>query len=130
MIRCLTMRIYFFLLFLPFASFSQDSDSTSYDTSYRLSDFQSHFYQLNGLDSKFIKGDTSLQFIVIETEPPKRIHRAPSGGNYPIGSNYDSTHNVDPKVATLIAVCFLFFILYIIFRVWRSLKSDKQNKRQ
>ena len=117
MISCLTMRITlpFIFLFLSFASFSQDSDSTSYDTSYRL-------YKFNNGDEMV---DTRVQFISIEIEPPKRIHRAPSGGNYPIGSNYDSTHNVDPKVATLIAVCFLLFILYIIFRVWRSLKSDK-----
>ena len=119
MIRCLTMRITLLFLFLSFTSFSQDSDSTSYDTSYRL-------YKFNNGDEMV---DTRVQFIAIEIEPPKRIHRAPSGGNYPIGSNYDSTHNVDPKVATLIAVCFLLFILYIIFRVWRSLKSDKQNKR-
>lgn len=116
MIGCLTMRITlrFTFLFLSFASFSQDFDSTSFDTSYRLYDFN---------NNKMV--DTSVRFVAIETEPPKRIRRAPSGGNYPIGSNYDSTHNVDPKIATLVSLCFLLFILYIIFRVWRGLKSDK-----
>ena len=119
----LTMRVYILLTFLviSFASFSQDSDSTSFDSSYRLIDFPK--------DKKM--ADTNIQFIVTENEPVEWIRRPSSGSDYSLGSNYDSTHNVDPKVAALIAVSFLLFILYIVFRVWRSLKRDKtqDNKK-
>ena len=105
----------FFYLFLSFLSFPQDSDSTSFDTSYRLDD----------IDSEFVTADTNLRFIVIETEPSTRIRRSPQGGNHAIGSNYGSTQNVNPTAATIICVSFLLIILYIVFRVRRSIKADK-----
>lgn len=111
------MRTYFLLAFiiLSFAASAGDTDSISTDSTYRLTD----------INSSTITVDTSARLTVRYPDPPARIRRGPSGGNHPIGSNYGSTQNVDPKIATIVSVIFLIFILYLIYRVRKSLKNDK-----
>lgn len=111
------MRIYFILTFLilSFATIAGETDSIFIDSTYRLTDINN--------SKKMV--DTNVRLIMKYPDPPTRIRRGPSGGNHPIGSNYGSTQNVDPKIATIISVIFLIFILYLIYRVRKSLKNDK-----
>lgn len=114
----LKMKQLLFFLFLSFVSFSQDLDSTSYDSSYRL------HHVNNGQNVK----DTNVQLIILKEEPFKIIRRPITINDYSLGSNYSSTQNIHPVVATIISVCFLLFITYIVFRVRRSLKADKKKR--
>lgn len=98
-------------------------EDTTFDSNYRLYDVQ---------PEEMV--DTSVRLIVVEE---KNVHKRSNDwingpvnqGPYGEGSNYDSIHNINPKVAGFISVCFLSFVLYIIFRVRRSMKKDKRNQR-
>jgi hypothetical protein len=104
--------------------FATEQDSSDYDTNYRLYDVQPH---------KTV--DTNVQIRLVEPEPRRKnrsdewITGPLNSGPIGIGSNYDSIHNINPKVAGFISVCFLSFVLYIIMRVRRGLKKDKRNRR-
>jgi hypothetical protein len=79
--------------------------------------------------------DKNVQLKFVEQEKPKRDEageflRGPVGPAPAEGGNYDSIHNINPKVAGFITVCFLSFVGYIIFRVWRSMRRDERNRRR
>ena len=115
----------FFLVLIGSYLFAEDIDPAEYDTNFRLYDVQR---------TKTV--DTSVRIRLVEPEDIPRdksndfITGPVSGGPHPIGGNYDSIHNINPKVAGFISVCFLSFVAFIVFRVRRSLKRDeKRNKR-
>ncbi|NVK63766.1 MAG: hypothetical protein HWE22_04230 [Flavobacteriales bacterium] len=87
---------------------------------------------LEEIDARYIR-DTSFR---LEWSLPKKVAkkesdewmRGPvSGGGHGVGSNYDSVHNINPKVGAVISIGFLSIVVYIIFRVRRSLKKEKRN---
>ena len=97
--------------------------------------FSLNFRELDRPVKPYRTVDSTIQFVVVE--PEDVLNRSDEWVNGPlnsgpggIGSNYDSIHNINPKVAGFIAVCFLSFVLYIIFRVRRSLKKDKRKNRR
>lgn len=117
--------VVFFIVFLTGNFlYASEEDTSSVDTNYTLYDHHSYG-----------RRDSSIRFVVTEPENTKRkksddwITGPVNDGPIGIGSNYDSVHNVNPKVAGFISVCFLAFVLYIVLRVRRSLKKDKRNRR-
>ena len=105
--------------------FASEVDTSFGDTSYTLYDLRS---------DQMV--DTGVQFIRVEPERvvkrnPNDWMRGPvSGGPHSRGGNYDSIHNINPKVGAFISICFLVFVLYIFFRVRRSLRKDGDEKRR
>lgn len=95
--------------------FAKAADSL--DTNYRLYDF-----------NRSSTVDTSIQFILVETEAP-RIKWSPQPFGYgDYGTPYNSVQHFNPKLAGIISISFLAFILYIILRVRRSIRKDKQDE--
>lgn len=112
------------LVFLGNFTFALKLDTLFGDTSYTLYDLRSDRWV----------DDSAIEFVSVE---PKRVvnrksndwMRGPvSGGNHARGANYDSIHNINPKVGGVIAVGFLVFIVYVIFRVRKSLKRDREKE--
>jgi len=105
--------------------FAAEVDSSAIDSDLVLAPVQS--------EKKFV--DRNVQ---IRLEKPKKRRKGEYGtfikrhpGPAPAeGGNYDSIHNINPKVAGFITVCFISFALYIIWRVRRSLKKDERNHRR
>jgi len=103
-------------------SYSLSASSVEIDSNMRLDEIQKE--QMVDTDVRIFLVEPEK---VIQRESDEWIRGPISGGDHAIGSNYDSIHNINPKVGAFISICFLSFVVYIIFRVRRSLKKEKRN---
>lgn len=105
--------------------FASEEDTSTYDTNYRL-----YYVQREKVVDSTVKFRQEMPEDMLERNDDNFMNGPVSGGHHPIGGNYDSIHNINPKVAGFISVCFLSFVGYIIFRVRRSLKKDKRKRKR